>query len=491
MSHPFSLRAFGLLFLWSTGAQAASVSYQTIADTSAIVTGIRSDSSTTDSVVMTANYTTGGVQYAGLYEGSLQAATAAGAVWHKLTPVIGNQTVTAATFYGPNTSLFNPSLGAGDVVAVGSYKYDHPLDPLASAADHGLLYVGPLDGSGTWTQIDATPLVPQGESLKDTIAHSNMGDLVVGNYDTDLVTGRAFIYNRTSNTWVNLNPGGTQSVTAYGIWQNGGSNSTSYTIAGGQGNLGAGVVDQSYLVDYDSVTHALTHYRVYRYNDQPSSAFLSHFDGITLRSDGTGYNLTGFVTTGGTVKGFFATVRRNTDGSFGDATWADVFYPGGALTTGNTIVDNKVLGIFINGGTTSYLATVGSIDSSVGITVKNNGNTRSTFTITNNSSATTTFTLGVQRKVTNSYNGPTPTTPGTPRFTFSYTLNGASQTKAIEGGTATVTLDPGVTATVVQKVKLKGKLAFKRTIKTTLYATSTRDTSVTANATGKLVLKAN
>ena len=76
-----------------------------------------------------------------------------------------------------------------------------------------MMYQGALDGSGTWTQRDATSLVRQGQLL-NTIAHSTIRDLVVGNYDTTLVTGNAFICNVRTNIWTNLNPRGSTSVTA-------------------------------------------------------------------------------------------------------------------------------------------------------------------------------------------------------------------------------------------------------------------------------------
>ncbi len=277
-----------------------------------------------------------------------------------------------------------------------------------------------------------------------------MGDLVVGNYDTVLVTGNAFIYNRIANTWKNLNPGGTQSVTAYGIWQNGGSDSTSYTIAGGQGNLGPGVLDESYLVDYDSATGQLTNYRVFHYKDQPKSAALSHFDGITLAPGGKGYNLTGFVTTGETVKGFFATVPRNPNGSFGAAKWTDVFYPGGKLTTGNTIVENKVLGISVNGGTQSYIATVAPDTAGIVVGVAKSG-TRATFTITNTGNTTATFRLGAHTQVKSDRSGPKQSGSGKARYKISYTLNGAGATKPIENGSATATLGAGGSVQVVEE----------------------------------------
>ena len=64
----------------------------------------------------------------------------------------------------------------------------------------------------------------------DTIAHSTMGDLVVGNYDLNptvrrgLASGNAFIYNMARQRWTLLRLGGSLSskTTLYGIWQNGG-----------------------------------------------------------------------------------------------------------------------------------------------------------------------------------------------------------------------------------------------------------------------------
>lgn len=351
------------LVICAATAQAA-VTYAPIADTQAIVTGVRADRAGT--VVLTANYTINGVLNAGLYQGSLaDASTAPSSSWHALTPSIpvdplqpkgATQTVTSATFYGPNTSRFDPSLGAGNIVAVGSYKYTTGTP--GPKADHGMLYKGPISGGGTWKQLDATSLVTgPGEALKNTLAHSTMGTLVVGNYDTTLATGKAFIYDTSTGRWTNLNPGGTASVTAYGIWQNGGGTSTSYTIAGGISAVGSGGIDQSYLVDYDSATGALTHYTTFTYNNVAGSAPLAHFDGIT--GTAAGFNLTGIVTINGALSGFFASVTRKPDGGFGEPVWTPIAYPGGKATTGNTVVDNQALGIFITStGTQSYIATV-------------------------------------------------------------------------------------------------------------------------------------
>ncbi len=333
----------------------ADITYSPIADTSIIVTGIRSDSTNSDSVVISASKTTTGTDtVAALYDGSLSGvASASSSSWYSLNPIFSGQSVTSSTFYGPNTSVYDPSLGVGNIRAVGSYKYSN--SPSGSNTDHGMMYVGAVTGGGTWSQIDATTLVTNG-TLINTIAHSTMGNLVVGNYDTSLAAGHAFIYNTVNQTWLNLNPANSVSVTAYGIWQNGGSTSTSYTIAGGFSDLNSGGIDEGYLVTYDSTSNSFSHFKTYNFNNQPITSLVSHFDGITATADG--FNLTGDYLASGTNGAFFASVSVLGDGTYSDASWTDISYPNASLTSGNTVVSNSVLGIFVNGGTQSYIATV-------------------------------------------------------------------------------------------------------------------------------------
>jgi len=331
----------------------AATDYQSITADGIIVTGIRSDSDSTDSVVITASYTSAGITYATLYNGSLAAAAAAPpSSWNPLTPVFAGQTVTSSTFYGPNTRLFDSTIPVGQIVAVGSYKYTEGAS--GAGFDHGMLYEGTVAGTGTWTQLDATSLVGS-STLLNTIAHSTMGDLVVGNYDTSLAAGNAFIYHKSTNVWTTLNPTGSASVTAYGIWQN---SANSYTIAGGVSDLNDAGLDLGYLVNYDSDTGVLSDYKTFNYNNQPLSSLISHFDGITLTEGG--FHLTGdYLTTAGGLGAFFAAVPINLDGSFGEAQWTDIAFPGALGTSGNTIVENSVLGIYVtDGGTFSYIATV-------------------------------------------------------------------------------------------------------------------------------------
>jgi len=328
-----------------------------------IITGVRSTSTTTDDVVLTASYNDGTKTYAALYSGSLAAAPGASiGAWTTFLPDFDGQAVSNATLYGPNTSTYTSSIGTGNVIAVGSYKYGLSGQPGADL-DHGLIYQGSVNGGGTYTQIDATAL--GGSSLRNTIAHSNMGSLVVGNYDTG-GAGRAFIYNMSGtgdSAWTNLNPTGTGtqpvSITAYGIWQN---SEDIYTIAGGiseVGSLNEDGLDSGYLVNYNAADGTYSNYTTFQYDNQPLSSLISHFDGITATEDG--FNLTGdYLTTDGGLGAFFANVKVNqVTGAFENMTWTEISISDALGTSGNTVVGNNVLGIYVTAdGSTSYLATV-------------------------------------------------------------------------------------------------------------------------------------
>ena len=152
--------------------------------------------------------------------------------------------MTTGTLYGPDTAIFTPSIGLGNVRAVGSYQY---AESAPGVINHGMIYQGRVDGTGgTWTRIDVPSNgvnvvggVVIGTTVEDTILHSTQGNLVVGNYDLVGVPGSAngFIYNIATRQYTLLNINGSYSnfTSVYGIWQHGvGSND--YTIAGGSKN---------------------------------------------------------------------------------------------------------------------------------------------------------------------------------------------------------------------------------------------------------------
>jgi hypothetical protein len=322
-------------------------SYPDAAGGSTFLTGVRGVSGgPSDQVYISGVYTPlGSADTQGLmYQGSI---TTNNGSWYTLNyPGDGAETITSTALYGPN------NLGGG-VRVVGSYKTS------GSSADIGVMYEGPVSGiGGTWTKLQAPGSI-------NTIAHSTYGDLAVGNYDTQLDEGRAFVYTISSGMFSDLTLSGITptSWSAYGIWQN---PNGSYTIAGGFSvEPSVTGLDQGYIVDYDAATGLSSNFRAYNFGDNPVTSVVSHFDGITSDGNG-GFNLTGdWIGVGEPVEsglGFFAQVGRNPDGSFSEAEWLSISYPGegNGPTSGNTVYENYVLGIYVpDGGVTQgYVATV-------------------------------------------------------------------------------------------------------------------------------------
>ena len=274
-----------------------------------------------------------------LYQGSLSG----GDQWTILN--FPGADVTSTALYGPD------GLPPDNVRLVGSYKQTE-----TGQQDHGLLYEGPPDGTGTWQTIDFSSV---GETVLNTIAHSTMGGLVVGNFDTNLATGKAFVYDIDNNSWVELVKPGAVSITAYGIWYNGG---TQYTIAGGYSNANLSGIDHGYLVNWDSAIQTPSDWTSYDFNNSRIGVAISHFNGIT--GDGRG----GFYLTGDwvgvlppDVGAFFAHVFRVPGRSFSLAQWTQIAYPSAQVTSGNTVFENHVLGVYTVSGSSvvnGYVATV-------------------------------------------------------------------------------------------------------------------------------------
>jgi hypothetical protein len=253
--------------------------------------------------------------------------------------------VTTSIFYGPNTPLFNPEIGEGNLRAVGSYKYSE-----SGQGDHGMMYQGSLDGSGAWTQINV-PGTLAGGTVANTIPHSTMGDIVVGNYDLagQPGSGNAFIYNVKTGVYQVMHIG--PLATAYGIWQNNGAGSPLYTIAGGfKSDDGINV---GFLLDYNSTTGAIGDPAPFSYDNKPG--LITHFEGITVY--GSGYSLAATTDNGGA----FAFVERSSDGSYGEAIWVSVRNPASVgISTANSVLSSDLIGIYKAqaGGIQSYIATL-------------------------------------------------------------------------------------------------------------------------------------
>jgi hypothetical protein len=287
-----------------------------------------------------------------IYDGPLNQipSSADAASLHLFNPTFAGETVTSSQFYGPNTSLFDPSIGTGNIRAVGAYRYT------GSNFQNGMIYTGPADGTGSFVQLVAPG---NGSSaVGDTIPHSTMGNLVVGNFDyqNDEVRGNGFIYDISNQTYTTINIGHF-STTLYGVWQDGGPSSTLYTIVGGYSANVRGA--KAFIANYNATTHRISNLKTYSFDNKPS--IVTHFEGISAVPGGfsiaateTGVNPA--------IGASYAFIPVNNNGSFGAARWVAITNNvNGTITTGDTVINNNVMGIYpLSGGNiASYISTVG------------------------------------------------------------------------------------------------------------------------------------
>ncbi|HZZ78844.1 MAG TPA: hypothetical protein VFE62_10020 [Gemmataceae bacterium] len=269
------------------------------------------------------------------------------------------------------TSVYGPdNLGSGNLNLVGSYRNADALS--APVTVNGFLFQGTtsdLSNPANYRQID----VP---GAKYNYVHSTMGGLAVGNYDSavdhntlnlPLGPGHAYIYDIATSTFLTdvVYPG-SKSNTAYGIWDNGDG---TYTICGGYSLTGANNFDdqgrpigQAYLVDYSTVTHQFSNWTSFSY--PYGTNFVTHFEGISSVEKGV-YTLNADSVQAGSadpVQGSWVTIRRNSDGSFGPATWVNLNYTGvdpqTEVSSSNSVYGNQVVGLVIGPDTFPFQATI-------------------------------------------------------------------------------------------------------------------------------------
>lgn len=267
---------------------------------------------------------------------------------------------TVTNLYGPNNGK-----NSKEIQVVGNYTTTKTGSTLL-----GCLYEGPLKGTGNWTTIVPKSLSPT-QKIINTICHSTNGGLVVGNYDTILVQGKAFIYDIKLKKYYEIAKNGSKSITAYGIWYNSENSKPTYTICGGYSNLNLqSGVSSAYLVDWNNDSKEFSNWRSYSFNNSPVTSLITHFDGIT--TDGNnGYNLTGdSIGADESSIAFFVNVPACTLDSLNipissdgkksrkskmskvtkitaDATWSEISYPvSKGKTSGNSVYQSTVIGVY-------------------------------------------------------------------------------------------------------------------------------------------------
>lgn len=274
--------------------------------------------------------TTHGLIYKGLPNGKK-------GKWYEFNyPSSRGCTVTGTAFYGPDNGDKK-----GTVRVVGNYNTKE-----AGKVPIGCMYEGPLDGSGVWTTI-----VPDSKHNIGTIIHSTNADLVVGNYDASddhKSLAKAFIYDRKTCKYCDFRIPGSNSTTIYGVIYTG---CDTYNICGGYFDKNEyGYV--AYLVKTKEGIQ-LTKFAKYTYGNS-STTQVTHFDGISGLYKG-GWGLTGdYVDVDGVARAFFARIKDV--GS--EAEWQTVRYPQSKVTSGNSVLDTLVIGVYTDdeGEINGYLA---------------------------------------------------------------------------------------------------------------------------------------
>lgn len=290
-----------------------------------LLTGIRGVRGSQDEVYISGfyNFPDGNAVVPFVYKGPLSGEGS----WHVFNfPSSFGRTVYLTNLYGPNNGHNT------DIQVVGNYK---TLE--TGSTSFGCLYQGDLDGCGKWTTLVPTSSNP----VLNTIAHSTMGGLVVGNYSTKQKVSRAFIYDIKTERYHEIIKPGAKDVTAYGIWHDGGS---CYTICGGYSDLNAkSGVGSAYIVNWNNRTRQFSDWRNYSYQNGKVKAVVTHFDGITSDGQG-GYHLTGdwIGPSNGERAGFYCEIKD------GNVKWSPVSYPGKTLTSGNSIYKKVVIGSYLS-----------------------------------------------------------------------------------------------------------------------------------------------
>ncbi|WP_224406714.1 autotransporter outer membrane beta-barrel domain-containing protein [Afifella sp. IM 167] len=303
-------------------AQADPTPFQTLnfGSYGTFLTGIRGDNIVGNYLIPGA-FATGGLYY-----------NIATQTWSPMPEATAN----GANFPGAiGSSPYGPSFGnpGGVLRVVGSYQ-------TAASAPYDLSYL--YDGAAAPGEQITTLIYPEAGTLF-TIAHSTFGHQVVGNYDTRLATGNAFIYDIDTGAYTTNNIPGAISTTAYGIYGD--------KIAGGYGEVMVGDrIHAAHGYIYDQATGTYVTY------DHPG-AIATHFEGITGAGRSGEFNLvTNWVSADGVVHP--AVMHVN---ALGIATWHEIDIPG-TVVSANSAYGDQIIGIYVDAsGINGYLATIAGI----------------------------------------------------------------------------------------------------------------------------------
>lgn len=324
------------------------------------MTGVRSASDSSTDVLMS-GFTWINLQYtddrktnygAFIYKGPVTG----GGTWYGNFnyPSTTNATVTGTFFYGPTSASASGLSNIQDpdnfFQAVGDYETVQ-----GGGTQYGLLFQGYLNGTGTWSTLNPESLIlnpTAGNGVFGTIAHSTMGGLVVGNFNTDDQPNRfrAFVYTIATDTYAELSYADETgavvqgvSITAYCIWHNTGT--TTYSIAGGIGKAG---VEDGFIVDWNSATSTAYNWR--KFHHQNST--ITHFQGMwpDFANQGVGYSFSAnwvSLLTGERGTSFvYVSNITSPDRTTNNVNYYDYHYPNTINNSANSVYYNNTIAFF-------------------------------------------------------------------------------------------------------------------------------------------------
>ena len=254
------------------------------------------------------------------------------------------------------TSVYGPdNLGHDQVRLVGVYR--SPADPTVV---HGFFYQGKISDPAFANPHNYHPIDYPGAAYN--YVHSTDGGFAVGNEDTRLVNGEpafAYLDKLATGHFTPIVYPGSAGTTAYGIIHDGGDR---YTITGGYAPADGSSAEEGFLADYNARTGVFSHWTsIVSPAGQSGSQVATHIEGISQVKNGV-YTLSADAIPKGNPsggQGYFATVHRNRDGSFGSPSFVPLNLPGTSDTTSaNSVFANQVVGVTLGAMPQPYQATI-------------------------------------------------------------------------------------------------------------------------------------
>jgi hypothetical protein len=245
-------------------------------------------------------------------------------------PSDAGRTVTGTLIYGVNGD-------AEHIRLCGSFRYTE-----GSEKQYACTYEGYPNGTGVWKKLVPPSITDPNVTEFESVAHSTVGELVVGNYWLTVEKAKCFIYNVRKDRYDDLVYPDARTITGYTVLDEGNG---FYTIGGGLHMYNK--ESFAFLVTWDSIGHIASNWRLYA----KEGANVSHFEGMSPISpdDDSTYTFSGnWAGPHMTSKPFSASlvIVNDVSSSKSQAQWYDFVIPNSTNTSANSIVYNHMVGVF-------------------------------------------------------------------------------------------------------------------------------------------------